>query len=116
MNMDEGIWEQLNKREEDEGDTGDTGRANVVPLRTIIGGKGPPGSDWLSPLPDGTIFLARPIKHQGMPFLDMYRIANRSKRGILLDTILAKETSFWVDPIVFCRTIELFEILERGSE
>jgi hypothetical protein len=85
-------------------------------LRLITGGKAPIGSNWLSSLPKGTVFLCRPIVHQGKPFLEEYHVVFQSECATRLHTNINAEGNFWVDPISFCGIMELVEILIKGED
>jgi hypothetical protein len=88
--------------------------SNVVPWvpRVVTGGKGPPTGDWLSDLPDGTRFLCRPKQNQPMEVLACYEIIARSNKGIMLYSDLNESRYFWIDPVLFSRVVELYEVLE----
>jgi len=89
----------------------------VVPfLRVVPGGKTPIGSNWLSSLPQGTVFLCRPIVHHGKPFLEEYHVVFQSTHATRLHTNINAESNFWVDPISFCGIMELVEILIEGKD
>jgi len=92
-------------------------KSNVVELKLLTGGKGPPGNDWLSGLDDGSVFLTRPSSHQfDKPWMEEYHISARSEQGMVcLYSNLNQEAYIWVDPVRFSRVMELVEVLQHGT-
>lgn len=113
-----GRTEELKKKDTIQEETEE--KSNVVPfkLEVVTGGKGPPGNDWLSELPDSTIFLTRPSSPQfDKPWGEEYHISNRSESGnwICLYSNLNQEAYIWVESKRFSRVMELAEILRYGT-
>jgi hypothetical protein len=89
-------------------------RTNVLPFtpRLLTGGKGPTDC-WLLSLPINTIFLTRPVKWD-KPFLEEYKIIRKTEKSVQLYSLpyLHSQQGFLlVDPIIFCKTWELVEVL-----
>ena len=113
-----GRTEELKENEITEETQEEKDESNVVPFRVITGGKGPPGNDWLSELPDGSIFLTRPSSPQfDKPWGEEYHISNRSASGnwICLYQNLNQEAYIWVETKRFSRMMELAELLRYGT-
>lgn len=112
-----GRTEELKKKDTIQEETEE--KSNVVPfkLEILTGGKGPPGNDWLSPLPEGTVFLTRPSDPRfDKPWMEEYHISTRTEQGMVcLHSNLNQEAYIWVDPVRFCRVMELIEVLQHGT-
>lgn len=86
-------------------------------LYAVTGDKKPPGYNWLSDLPEGTTFLTRPYKPaKDHPFLDEYHVIFQFPKSTKLMTNLNSVGYFVVDPSLFCRTMELFEVLGKVED
>ncbi len=95
------------------------GEEEVAPkplLSVVTGGKSPPGSNWLSGLKKGSVFLCRPLAHKDKPFLEEYHIVYQGEKSCKLYTNLNQEGWFWVDPISFCGLMEKVEVLMEGTD
>lgn len=86
-------------------------------LRLLTGGKGPPKSwDWLSSMPAGTVFLARP--KTGPNTWIIYEFGHGGTHAgnntLLIPNRMYDQPSnwFWCDPVEFCKVYELRGILE----
>lgn len=83
-------------------------------LVLLTGGKGTVGSDWLSGLTDGTVFLAKKIGDNGFVLTD-FHIMNRSRQSIYLLADIRSGSGFYTDPLKFSKQFELVEILQEGE-
>src|SRR5712675_910078 len=100
---------------------------NIVPInRSLIGMDGgilPPGTDWLSPLPEGTEFLCKMLdipgaQPPGSPQIPRFvlQIGTVLKhlekaRWIRLSDGKAQVQEFFVDPKAFCKVFEKYAII-----
>jgi hypothetical protein len=98
--------------EEEESKILDFKRTN---LSLLQGGKGPPGSDWLSPLPVGCVFLVRSTKPD-MFVMEVFEVTYKSRSGVRLYSGTGPDREHWVDPERFCKYNELREILRQSGE
>lgn len=103
---------------------------SVTDLRSITGGKGGGGRDWLSPLPVGTRFLARPLNppkktaQDNSDFLlTMYQVVwvgNKARQLLVHINMFAERPDetivIAVDPAMFCKQHGLFEAIEGIDE
>ena len=85
-------------------------------LLALAGGKGPPGSNWLEKLPEGSAFLTK----KGMePILMEWHIDRWSeeKRAVLLSMTMpdGQHLQQWFDPVEFCKLQNEFQVLREGS-
>ena len=82
--------------------------------KLITGGKGT-GEDWLSPLPEGSVFFTQDGAKAG---LMEWRINRKYKRAVMLLLHIPDGTTLEqpVDPISFCRDHKLYELVREGDE
>lgn len=79
-------------------------------LDLIRGGKppGPPkGTDWLSPMLPGTVFLSKDDDRR----VNDHQVVFKSMGGMIRIKQLTAEVYRWVDPIDFCKEEEFIEVL-----
>lgn len=74
------------------------------------------GGDWLTPLPDGTVFLARDQSHQGYEIGEYHVLAHSEKDILLYISYGIKDVTLWVDPARFCNVTKLRSIQHYGEE
>ncbi len=85
-------------------------------LKVIEGGRsataagGPTGTNWLSELDIGCIFLCQDKTSKDY-VLHQFEVVFKSKKSVRLFTNLNSEIYLWVDPIIFCNRHILFEVL-----
>ena len=77
-------------------------------LKVITGGKGPSGSDWLSPLQQGTAFSCKTTGN--VDYINIYVIAFKHRKTIILQNGI-DNNRFAVDPKDFCMKHQLFEVI-----
>lgn len=76
------------------------------------GGKEPPENDWLTPLGDNTVFLARQ-KRIADPILSEFTVIKHSENAVQMRI---NDQMVWFDPGRFCATTDLVDILHYGRE
>lgn len=92
---------------------------NILPfLKPKPEGTLPPGTDWLTGMPEGTTFVCRrrPAGRDLQLFCDEWILANNRMKTYLLKTNLNESTQVRVQPAEFCRYMELVEVLEEGKK
>lgn len=97
----------------------DTERNNVVHL-IQTGGDGPSNyhpKDWLSPLPNGTIFLFSDLRSPSEPNLGQGKVLYRTEKAIYLGFVVnGQPVQGPVDPVRFCTKYSLYENLGAITE
>lgn len=93
---------------------------NVVPFaRPVTGGGGGIPSDWLSQLPEQTVFLSRPRDKQPINLTEYHVISQNEKSTLLFvrDPTPGgnNDVYMYVDPKIFSIHLELFEIIKDGG-
>ena len=108
----------------------ETDLSNIIPMKQALvgidGGLIPPGSDWLSPLPEGTEFFCKMVLQNAPPtslggqgqaqpprfvlHLGMVRKCIGKARIVSLSAN-GQSQDFPVDPKEFCKAFEKFEII-----
>jgi hypothetical protein len=82
-------------------------------LRLLRGGKGPPinttGINWLRGLTKNTAFTCK--RKTGADYLDLYIIAFKYEKSVILVSGLDNNLRFVVDPEDFCKKYNLFEVI-----
>src|SRR5688572_19953457 len=74
------------------------------------------GGDWLTPLPDDTVFLARNFRYTGYE-VGQYTILRHNEKTINIWVLYSgQEAAMVVDPVRFCRDIECIEIIFEPNE
>lgn len=93
----------------------------VIPFEVIDGGrlaldfKEPPTSDWLSPLPIGTLFNAGD-KHSADYVLQQFEVVDKTNKSVVLEHTMGQKITFPVDPPRFCQKYFLHEIIGEFVE
>lgn len=84
---------------------------------------GSDSNNWLSGLKDGTIFLCRPKSHISQmvnptqqPFLGIYGKSRQTEKAVCLFDGLNPDNLYWCDPIRFCNSFELHEIIYNEEQ
>lgn len=87
-------------------------------LKLLQGGKGPPintnGINWMRGLQRGAAFACK--KKGNVDFLELYIVAFKHEKTVILVNGLDNNHRFAVDPEDFCKKYSLFEIIEEGGE
>lgn len=86
-------------------------------LKLITGGKGTPptgGINWLRGLNKGAAFSCK--KKGNTDLLDLFIVAFKHNRTMILVDGLNNNVRFAVDPEDFCKKYSLFEVIEEGGE
>lgn len=93
--------------------------------RLITGGKEPPETDWLSKLNIYSVFLARVkvsqlkdgTRQEAGPTLSEFHIMDRVGTATKLKVINSQGSMIdWIDPVSFCKNMDLFQILYEAEE
>ena len=90
-------------------------RKEILGLQLMNGGKTPPttGADWLSDLPEGTLFYAQ-SKTNPMDFnLGLFKVAEKDEKVVVLISPQVS-TILPVNPVRFCNQYTLFQ--NKGIE
>ena len=93
--------------------------AEIIDLEEVrlkAGGPGGGEGNWLSKLPEGTRFLGK-FERDLTPFLVTFTILKHRKNSCLLDMEgFNMDTVVAVDPVIFCRAVIKYDILEEDGE
>lgn len=85
-------------------------------LELLMGGKTiPPGYDWLSTLPIGTIYLAQFDIGWPSAILEKRQVTNKSEKAVEIWDIETDKYE-WVVPYLYCKDQQLYEILNVVPE
>lgn len=94
----------------------DTDKVSHLHLVKTDGIDGPPGGNWLSQLPDGSVVLARDLHNAGYEVGQYTILAHAEKDVLLYASFGVRDITMWVDPIRFCQVTKLRTILQYGEE
>lgn len=87
---------------------------NVVPFKLITGGKPPRDpDDWLSELAEGTVFLVQHKNNVNEFSLGQFILVNKFEKSILILTTTNQQMYSYVNPLRFCRSFTLWEIIGK---
>lgn len=96
----------------------DEEEVRVPQLKLLRGGKGPPtntsGVNWLRGLQKNAAFACK--KKGNTDYLELYIVAFKHDKTVILVNGLDNNHRFAVDPQEFCKKYSLFEVIEEGGE